>query len=71
MKNKRQTILILTSLLVILIVLAMYFGVRRIREASVDSFEDCVAAGYPVAESYPRQCHTPDGRGFTEDISIK
>lgn len=31
----------------------------------IDSFEDCVAAGYPVAESYPRQCFA-NGRGFTE-----
>jgi hypothetical protein len=34
----------------------------------IDSFQMCLDAGYPVAESYPRQCHTPDGRGFTEDL---
>lgn len=22
----------------------------------IDSFEDCIAAGYPAMESYPRQC---------------
>lgn len=31
------------------------------------SFEDCEAAGYPVMESYPRQCMTPDGRNFAEE----
>lgn len=36
---------------------------------SVNSFEECAAAGYPVMESYPRQCRTPDGRTFVEDIS--
>ena len=36
--------------------------------AVVRSFEECVAAGYPVMESYPRQCRTKDGRSFTEDI---
>lgn len=35
----------------------------------IDSFEDCVAAGYPVMESYPEQCATPDGKSFTRDIS--
>ncbi len=35
----------------------------------IDSFEDCVAAGYPVAESYPEQCFTPDGRSFRRVIS--
>lgn len=34
----------------------------------ITSFEDCVAAGYPVAESYLRQCFTPDGNGFTETL---
>lgn len=31
------------------------------------SFEDCAAAGYPVMESFPRQCATPDGRTFAEE----
>ncbi|HSB46369.1 MAG TPA: hypothetical protein VLD37_00005, partial [Candidatus Bilamarchaeum sp.] len=30
----------------------------------IKSFEDCVRAGYPVMESFPRQCRTPDGRIF-------
>lgn len=34
----------------------------------VENFEECVAAGYPVMESYPRRCSTPDGTTFTEDI---
>lgn len=35
---------------------------------AVNSFEECVAKGYPAMESYPRQCKTPDGKTFTEDI---
>lgn len=35
---------------------------------SVLSFEDCLAAGYPVMESYPRQCKTPDGRTYAEEL---
>lgn len=34
----------------------------------ITSFDECVAAGYPVMESYPRQCRTPDGPTFTEII---
>jgi len=37
-------------------------------EKQIKSFQDCVALGYPILESYPRQCKTPDGRIFTEDI---
>lgn len=32
------------------------------------SFVECVAAGNPVMESYPRQCNTPSGKHFVEDI---
>ena len=37
----------------------------------IASFEECVAAGYPVMESYPRQCRTPDGTLFIEDGSVQ
>ena len=37
-------------------------------KVEVQGFDDCVKAGYPVMESYPRQCKTPDGKTFTEDI---
>jgi uncharacterized protein YggE len=35
------------------------------------SFEDCVAAGYPVMESHPRQCKTADGQNFVEVLGEK
>jgi len=38
---------------------------------TINSFEDCANAGYPVMESYPRQCRTPDGRNFVEEIIIE
>ena len=34
----------------------------------VSSFEECKNAGYPIMESYPEQCRTPDGKTFTENI---
>lgn len=36
-----------------------------IKPAMVNSYADCVAAGYPILESYPEQCNTPDGKHFT------
>ena len=35
----------------------------------VTSFRECEMLGYPVMESYPRQCQTPEDETFTEDIS--
>lgn len=32
------------------------------------SFSECIAAGYPVLESYPRQCKTSNNKTFTENI---
>jgi len=58
-------------IIVILVGTALYFTVCKPGEApppTVNSFEECVSAGYPVLESYPRQCKTPDGKTFTEDI---
>ncbi|MEA3230004.1 MAG: hypothetical protein U9P44_03740 [archaeon] len=34
----------------------------------VTSFRECKALGYTVLESYPRQCSTPKGEIFTENI---
>ena len=36
--------------------------------ATASSFDECVKAGFPVMESYPRQCKTPDNKTFVEDI---
>jgi hypothetical protein len=35
---------------------------------AVNSYEDCIAAGYPVMDSYPEQCQTPEGETFVRDI---
>ncbi|TSC70444.1 MAG: hypothetical protein CEO12_378 [Parcubacteria group bacterium Gr01-1014_46] len=49
--------------------LYVYFERDKTRDLSeIKSFEDCTKAGYPVMESYPRRCRTPDGRTFTEEI---
>jgi len=39
-----------------------------VQPSVVTSFEECAAAGNPIMESYPRQCSTPDGKHFTENI---
>jgi len=35
---------------------------------TVNNFDECIEAGYPAMESYPRQCRTPDDQTFIEDI---
>lgn len=35
--------------------------------AEIESFEECVAAGFPAEESFPRRCRTADDRVFAEN----
>lgn len=36
--------------------------------STITNFEECIAAGNPAMESYPRQCRTTDGKHFVESI---
>lgn len=58
--------------LVLLVAAAGYFFYNQYQTAEkvklVTSFDECVAAGFPVRESYPAQCSTSDGRLFKQDI---
>ena len=38
--------------------------------ASISTFEECKQAGYPIMESYPEQCATPDGRTFINESQV-
>jgi len=62
------------KLVVFFIVLLMVgFGFWKYQQKSfvkqINSFEECAQAGYPILESYPEQCHTPDGKSFTRLIT--
>lgn len=41
---------------------------RKILTPPAKDYEDCVAQGGTVAESYPSVCTTPDGKRFTQNI---
>ena len=62
------------GIIAVMIILAgagIYFGLNRQPSSpshKITDFEECARAGYPVGESYPRQCWTPDGRHFVEEI---
>lgn len=38
---------------------------------AVSSYEECADAGYPVLESYPEQCTSPDGQVFIRQLSAE
>ena len=59
------------ALTVIILVVLGYFWLNKEEtkppKTTVSSFEECVAGGNPVQESYPRRC-SANGKTFTEDI---
>jgi eight-cysteine-cluster-containing protein len=65
----RDNILVygLLILAALALVIAMSVNLARQHGAEeIQTFEGCAKAGYPILESYPRQCRTPDGRAFIE-----
>lgn len=38
------------------------------KSLKISNFKECEDAGYPIMESYPRQCRSADGALFVEDI---
>lgn len=45
----------------------LYLGYNNFKTNSISSFEECVEAGNPVMESYPRQCST-NGKMYIESL---
>ena len=64
----KQKIVILVVVLVVIIAAVLFLGGNRDMQA-IASFEECVAAGNPVMESFPRQCRTEDGVLFVEEVA--
>lgn len=72
-KDKQTVIIIAIAAFVTLAGIVIWLNPFRLGQnggvPTVSSFDECVRAGYPVMESYPRQCRTPDGRNFVEQIN--
>ncbi len=69
----KKTFLVTFLLVFIFVSWFIFFSPKKVVAPvkEVLSFENCVQAGYPVMESYPRQCKTPDGRTYAEEIVEK
>ena len=63
---KTPTLIGLAVVLLIIAGLVAAYNANKEQQTflSITNFDECVAAGYPIMESYPEQCMTPDGRTF-------
>lgn len=68
------TILVMTIICVTALALSWKFFTPEEKlqlPPAVLSFKDCLDAGYPILESHPRQCKTPDGKTYAEELPEK
>jgi hypothetical protein len=69
-----KIILVTAGLAIFILVFLVWAGLNSIKNykfpssSGVNNFEECIAAGNPILETYPRQCKASDGKTFTEDI---
>ena len=66
-KNLSKLFLLIIPL-VLVIIYAYLYTTRRsvvVPPPDISTFEECAAAGYPVMETYPETCRTPDGTTYT------
>lgn len=69
MMMSRNTKLIAVFVAMLIVGVAIWQMKSKEKIQNIISFDECAAAGYPVMESYPEQCKTPDGRTFTKQVS--
>jgi eight-cysteine-cluster-containing protein len=62
---------IIATIFAILVIIGLVYIVneKKTAIAEIDSYDECAEAGYPIMESFPPRCATPDGRSFTASSS--
>lgn len=65
---KDKKLIAALSALVIVLIVFFFYGLPKIKENSINSFDDC-SKFYPVQETFPERCSTPGGKLFIQPIS--
>ncbi|MFA7169357.1 MAG: Gmad2 immunoglobulin-like domain-containing protein [Candidatus Paceibacterota bacterium] len=77
MKTSNKVLFFTVAVLTLIFIFLWYYWDKidedennnpNLPSAVVNDFSECMGAGYTISESYPRQCQTPDGRTFVEDV---
>lgn len=66
---KKITFIVL--IIILIIVASLIFDIGRRDDTKPLNFKECALKGYPILESFPRQCRTPDGKFFVEKFENK
>lgn len=68
-QNPLRILVIVILIIGLFLIMILYFNQLN-KNKQISNFKECVKAGNPVMESYPRQCKT-NGQTFVEEISWK
>lgn len=60
--------LTITALLVVVIVISVLTRGLKLPGRTISNFDECATAGYPIMESYPRQCRA-NNQLFVEKVT--
>ena len=71
MMMSRNTKLIAVFIALLVVGVLIWQTKNKAKSQNINSFEECAAAGYPIMESYPERCNTPDGRTFTKNVTAQ
>lgn len=70
-ERKISTMTLIGLVIVLTLIAGLLLSLSNIakqqRMYSITTFRECADAGYPIMESYPEQCRTPDGRLFVNE----
>lgn len=61
-----KKIIFIASIIFLIIIAALVFDIGRRDDTEPINFKECALRGYPISESFPSQCRTPDGKVFLE-----
>ncbi|MBM2818318.1 MAG: hypothetical protein HW401_908 [Parcubacteria group bacterium] len=63
-----KKIIFIASIMFLAAMAVLVFDIGRGDDTEPINFKECALKGYSILESYPRQCRTPDGKSFVEDV---
>ncbi len=63
---KKLLFFLFAFILLAAIVFTFYTYGRKPKQPAITNFAQCVAAGYPVMQSYPPECTLPNGTFFVQ-----
>lgn len=72
LKNKFFILFVFISFLLAFLIGGIILGQNYSDQKKIkliNDFETCATAGYPITQSYPATCKTPDGRSFTQELT--